>query len=112
MVSAGINDQQAVSVIEAAYPAKASDHFDQCFKQAFKWMDLQPEAFAELEEQIKELNTRTPVVAASDDIRPAPQMHNVPLVTRPTTASFDGEGDEKVAMREALGLHGAHHVRK
>lgn len=108
MTTAGIDEQQAVSVIEASYQAKASDHFDQCFKQAFKWMDLQPEALSELEEQIKGLNTRTPTVAASNSIPSAPRIHNVPLETRQTTASFNTEGDERSSMREALGLRTRH----
>jgi len=108
MTTAGIDEQQAVSVIEASYQAKASDHFDQCFKQAFKWMDLQPEALSELEEQIKGLNTRTPTVAASNSIPSASRIHNVPLETRPTTAAFNTEGDERSSMREALGLRARH----
>jgi len=107
MASAGINEQQAVSVIEASYQAKASDHFEQCFKQAFKWMDLQPEALSELEEQIKGLNTRTPVVAATDSIPASHQMHNVPIQTRAST-SFDNEESGKESLRESLGFRGAH----
>lgn len=104
MASAGIDDQQAVSIIEASYQAKASDHFDQCFKQAFKWLDLQPEAFSELEEQIKGLNTRTPVVAASNSVPSAPRIHNVPIETRSASFASAEEGDDKSSLRDALGF--------
>lgn len=107
MKEAGINDRQAVAIIEAAYQAKAPEHFENCFKQAFKWMDLQPEALSELEEQIKGLAHRTPHVAESEEIPSArfasSQITNIPLETR--SASFSSnEGDEKDSLREKLGF--------
>jgi nicotinamide mononucleotide adenylyltransferase len=113
MTEAGVTDRQAVAIIEAAYQAKAPEHFENCFKQAFKWMDLQPEALAELEEQIKGLSHRTPVIAESEEIPTArsasSHMHNVPLETR--SASFSEEGDDKGALREALGFRRRMHGR-
>lgn len=113
MKEAGINDRQAVAVIEAAYQAKAPEHFENCFKQAFKWMDLQPEALSELEEQIKGLAHRTPVVAESEEIPTArsasSHMHNIPLETR--SASFSEETDDKSHLRESLGFRRRMHTR-
>lgn len=114
MVDSGIPDRQAVSVIEAAYQAKAPEHFENCFKQAFKWMDLQPESLAELEEQIKGLSHRTPVVAESEEIPNARSasshyMHNIPLETR--SASFSDESDDKTVLRESLGFRRRMHTR-
>lgn len=113
MKEAGVADRQAVAIIEAAYQAKAPEHFENCFKQAFKWMDLQPEALAELEEQIKGLSHRTPVVAESEEIPSArsasSHMHNVPLETR--SASYSEESDDKSSLREALGFRRRMHGR-
>jgi hypothetical protein len=113
MKDAGVADRQAVAIIEAAYQAKASEHFENCFKQAFKWMDLQPEALAELEEQIKGLAHRTPVIAESEEIPSArsasSHMHNIPLETR--SASFSEETDDKGALRESLGFRRRMHTR-
>jgi len=111
MTESGISDRQAVAIIEAAYQSSAPEHFENCFKQAFKWMDLQPEALAELEEQIKGLSHRTPVVAEADDIPSARSaMHNIPLETR--TASYGSEqDDDKSSLREALGFRRRLHNR-
>ncbi len=113
MIEAGVTDRQAVAIIEAAYQAKAPEHFENCFKQAFKWMDLQPEALAELEEQIKGLSHRTPVVAESEEIPSArsasSHMHNIPLETR--SASYSEESDDKSHLREALGFRRRMHSR-
>jgi len=113
MKDAGIVDRQAVAIIEAAYQAKAPEHFENCFKQAFKWMDLQPEALSELEEQIKGLAHRTPHVAESEEIPSARSassaMHNIPLETR--SASFSEEGDGKSALRDSLGFRRRMHTR-
>lgn len=113
MKEAGIADRQAVAIIEAAYQAKAPEHFENCFKQAFKWMDLQPESLAELEEQIKGLSHRTPVTAETDDIPTArsasSHMHNVLLETR--SASFSDETDDKSNLRDALGFRRRMHSR-
>jgi nicotinamide mononucleotide adenylyltransferase len=113
MKEAGVADRQAVAVIEAAYQAKAPEHFENCFKQAFKWMDLQPEALSELEEQIKGLSHRTPVIAESEEIPSAKSalghMHNIPLETR--SASFSEETDDKLNLRESLGFRRRMHTR-
>jgi len=110
MTESGISERQAVAIIEAAYQSSAPSHFETCFKQAFKWMDLQPEALAELEEQIKGLSHRTPVVAEADDIPSARSaMHNIPLETR--TASYGESEDEKSSLREALGFRRRLHNR-
>lgn len=102
MTESGIEDRRAVALIEAAFQARAPEHFEACFKQAFKWMDLQPEALSELAEQIKGLGYRTPVVAESDEIRSAAarQVHNIPLETR-TAATIEDDGD-KSALREVF----------
>lgn len=83
---AGIESDRAVAVIEAAWQDKSQDYFEECFKQAGKWMDLTPEAYAELEEQIRGMQHRTPVVEreASTTIAHAngpTQAANVPLQT-------------------------------
>lgn len=106
MTESGIQEKQAVAIIESAYQAKASAHFEACFKQAFRWMDLQPEAFAELEEQIKGLNQRTPILAASDEIPGAGFAgRNIPLETR-TASSFvsDDQHSDKSSLKDALGF--------
>jgi hypothetical protein len=108
MTATGLDESRSVALIEAAYQARAQDHFDACFKQAARWMDLQPEALHELEEQIKDLGYRQPTLAQSDEIRaasadPAPSgSHNVPLTTR--TAAGPPADDEKEQMREAMGF--------
>tara|TARA_R100000656_G_scaffold104176_1_gene76092 strand:- start:121264 stop:122046 length:783 start_codon:yes stop_codon:yes gene_type:complete len=104
MTDAGVDNSRAVSIIEAAYQAKAADHFEACFKQASKWMDLQPEALAELEEQIRGFSHRTPVVAAAENI-PAANIHNVPLHTY-RDAAFEGnaEVDDKASLKAKMKL--------
>lgn len=106
LTMAGMDEHRAVAVIEAAYQARGPEHFDHCFKQASKWMDLTPQALNELEEQIKDLGYRQPHIAETDEIRAAsaeaPQSHNVPFQTRTVTAAA-GQ-DEKEAMRESLGF--------
>lgn len=108
MTESGLDEHRAVALIEAAYQARAPEHFDVCFKQAAKWMDLQPEALHELEEQIKDLGYRQPTLAESDEIRAASAdlapsgSHNVPLTTR--TAAGPAVDDEKEQMRQAMGF--------
>jgi len=108
MSESGLDERRAVALIEASYQARAPEHFDICFKQAAKWMDLQPEALHELEEQIKDLGYRQPTLAESDEIRAASadfassDTHNIPLSTR--TASGPVAGDAKEEMREAMGF--------
>jgi hypothetical protein len=109
MTESGVGERQAVAIIEAAYQARAADHFEACFKQASKWMDLQPAALAELEEQIKGLAYRQPVVAESDEIRSAShspsRIHNVPLETRTASGTAHaGEEDEKENLKVAFGF--------
>lgn len=113
MSTSGLDERTSVAIIEAAYQARAPEHFDTCFKQAQRWMDLTPQALGELEEQIKDLGYRQPVVAESDEIRAASAdhvpsgSHNVPLQTR--TASAPQGNDDKAAMRERLGLRKRRH---
>ena len=107
MASAGIEDSRAIALIEGAFQARAPEHFEICFKQAMKWMDLTPQALGELEEQIKDLGYRQPVAAASDEIRAASAAapsgsHNVPLYTR--TAGSNAASSEKEDMRAAMGF--------
>lgn len=108
MTESGLDERRAVALIEAAYQARAPEHFDVCFKQASRWMDLQPEALHELEEQIKDLGYRQPTLAESDEVRaasagPTPSgSHNVPLSTR--TAAGPVADDAKEQMREAMGF--------
>lgn len=110
MKDLGVSDRQAVAAIEAAYQAKAPEFFEACFKQAFKWMDLQPEALAELEEQIKGMPHRTPVVADAEEIPSARSaIHNIPLETR--NASFAGEEDDRASLRETLSFRKRLHTR-
>lgn len=103
MTESGINANQAVAIIESAYQAKGPEHFEACFKQAFKWMDLHPESLSELEEQIKGLNQRTPRVADSNEI---PSVgRNIPLETRTAASTFSDEDfSDKGAMKSALGF--------
>ena len=109
MVSAGVGEKQASAIIESAYQAKGPEHFEACFKQAFKWMDLHPEALAELEETIADTPQMTPVVADAhdDEIRSAsvaPFSHtSVPLETRASYASEE-DGDSRAQIRAALGF--------
>ena len=110
MTESGISERQAVAIIEAAYQASAPAHFETCFRQAFKWMDLHPESLAELEEQIKGLSHRTPVVAEADDVPSARSaMHNIPLETR--SASYGEQEDEKSHLKEALAFRRRIHNR-
>lgn len=107
MTQSGLDERRAVALIEAAYQARAPEHFETCFKQAAKWMDLTPQALTELEEQIKGLGYRQPTVAESDEITRAasahsPSVHNIPLETR--TASAPSDPDEKQQMRETFGF--------
>lgn len=112
MIESGINERQAVAIIEASYQAKGPEHFEACFKQAFKWMDLQPEALSELEEQIKGLNHRTPTLAHSNEIPASGSAtRNIPLETR--SASFEDSSDDgdKSNLRESLGFRRRLHSR-
>lgn len=111
LAESGLDERRSVALIEAAYQARAPEHFDLCFKQAARWMDLQPEALHELEEQIKDLGYRQPTLAESDEIRaasagPVPSgSHNVPLSTARTAAAVgNSSDDEKAAMRETFGF--------
>lgn len=112
MTESGLDERRAVAIIEAAYQARAPEHFDTCFKQAQRWMDLTPQALGELEEQIKDLGYRQPHVAETDEIRAASAdqvpsgSHNVPFATR-TAAAPEGN-DEKAAIRDALGFRRRH----
>lgn len=106
MTESGIHEKQAVAIIESAYQAKGPAHFDACFKQAFKWMDLHPESLAELQEQIQGLNQRTPRVAESDEIPSAGFAgRNIPLETR-TASTFvsDHDNSDKSSLKDALGF--------
>ena len=108
MTANGLDERRSVAIIEAAFQARAPEHFDTCFKQAQRWMDLTPQALGELEEQIKDIGYRQPVVAESDEIRAASAdqvpsgSNNVPLHT--ASSHRTAGADEKEAMRNALGL--------
>lgn len=112
MREAGIESDRAVAIVEAAWQKSASDYFEQTFKQASKWMDLSPEAFAELKEHIMETPNRTPVVTSDEDENATlvpKQASNIPLTTQ-TGPSVDPNAnrtasvDAKEAMREKFGF--------
>ncbi len=101
LAATGMEEDRAVSVIEAAFSEGASEYFDNLFKQAMKWMDLSPEAYAEISEEIQGMPQRTPVITAEAD--PKPSM-NVPLMTYTAGWNEEEAADEKAALRERLGL--------
>lgn len=114
MKAAGIEDDRAVAVIEAAWQEKAPEYFEECFKQAAKWMDLTPEAYAELQEQIVGMPARMPTVEASDSIRHAgatprvpSEQGNVPFTTH-TAGSAEPVASEKDQLKAALGFRSRH----
>lgn len=103
MTESGIDTRQAVAIIEGSYQARAAEHFEACFKQAMKWQDLQPEALSELEEQIKGLAHRAPMVAESDEMPRAASFHNIPLETR-TAGTHADVSDDKEELKAVFGL--------
>lgn len=110
MRESGIEQDRAVAIIEAAWQEKAASYFEDTFNQASKWMDMSPEAFAEVKEQIVGTQNRTPsieVSASANDRLIPKESSNIPLLT---TASIDPNAnrtasvDEKASMREKLGF--------
>jgi len=108
MRSAGIESDRAVAIIEAAWQEKSSEYFDDAFKQAMKWMDLSPESYNEIQEQINDMPQRTPTVEASTAVAPASK--NIPLMTY--TAGFSEETDPKEQLREVFGFRARHQAGK
>ncbi len=82
LVGVGMEPVMAAKVIEASWTKSASTYFEACFKQATDWMDLHPEAFADISKNINSAPHRmpdvSPVTASASDIPSA--AHNVPVV--------------------------------
>lgn len=113
MREAGIEADRAVAIVEAAWQKSASKYFEDTFKQASKWMDLSPEAFAEMKEQIVGMPNRTPDVSIESEDAPVPsypkQASNVPLTTQTDpsvnpNANRTASVNEKESLRDKLGF--------
>lgn len=108
MVSAGIENDRAVAIIEAAFQEKSSEYFEAIFKKAMQWGELTPEAYREIEEQINEFSQRTPTVVVEDYTVAASK--NVPLMTYTAASDFDAV-DEKQHLKNTLGLRARNNSR-
>lgn len=108
MVSAGIENDRAVAIIEAAFQEKSSEYFEAIFKKAMQWGELTPEAYREIEEQINELPQRTPTVEVDDYTVSASK--NVPLMTYTAASDFEAV-DEKQQLKNTLGLRARNNSR-
>ncbi len=108
MVSAGIENDRAVAIIEAAFQEKSSEYFEAIFKKAMQWGELTPEAYREIEEQINELPQRTPTVEVDDYTVAASK--NVPLMTYTAASDFEAV-DEKQQLKNTLGLRARNNSR-
>lgn len=109
MRQAGIESDRAVAIIEAAWQEKSAEYFEDCFKQAMKWMDLHPEAYHDLQEQIAGMPQRTPSVEVEASAAPA-AAKNIPLMTY--TAGAHEEVDAKEQLKEILGFRARHAASK
>ncbi len=107
MTQAGISGERALAIIEGSWQDSADEYFEDTFNQAAKWMDLSPEAFAEVKEQI-EKTRRTPMVEAEVKEEapvnvPVPTASaNIPLSTYVSASVNPEEKDEKSELREIL----------
>jgi len=102
MRESGMEAQRATTIIESSWQEHAPKYFDDSFKQAGKWMDLAPEAFEQLKEQIVGMPTRVPTVEASAPKGSYPkEALNVDLVT---ASSHIAEIDDKSKLRQTLGF--------
>lgn len=106
MTEAGISGERSLAIIEGAWQDSANDFFETTFDQASKWMDLSPEAFAELREQI-ESTKRNPLVEAetkeeSVDVKFPKESANIPLATYASAAVDPSIDNEKDTLREKL----------
>jgi hypothetical protein len=108
MTSAGIENDRAVAIIEAAFQEKSSEYFEALFKKAMQWGELSPEAYREIEEQINDLPQRTPTVEVDDLTITASK--NVNLMTYTAAADFE-VADEKQQLKGVLGLRARNNSR-
>lgn len=111
MAEAGIEEDRSIAIIEAAWQESSAQYFEACFAQAQKWMDLTPEAYAELVEQVGNMPSRMPVVASTDVIPNARRVpsaeHNVPFTTYTASAQpAESAQDPKAQLKETLSLRG------
>jgi len=106
LAATGMEEDRAVAAIEGAWQEGASEYFNECFKQAMKWMDLTPEAYAEVSETIQGMPQRTPTLEVEAEAKP--RNHNVPLMTY-TAGAQDSGASEHDTLRDALGLRSRHY---
>lgn len=92
MTGYNVADNVATAVIEGAWQNAAGTYFEATFKQAEEWMDLPPEAYRAIEQQIDAVPARQvePVQASFSDIPSA--AHNIPLETRVASAAPQAGG--------------------
>ena len=102
MRESGIDSQRAMAIIEAAWQEGSPSYFEDSFKQASKWMDLTPEAFEQVKEQIVGMQNRVPIVEASVENKGSypKESLNVDVLTASTHTVID----EKAELRNTLGL--------
>lgn len=110
MTACGIENDRAVSVIEAAFQEKSSEYFEAVFKQAIKWGNLTPEAYNELQEQINDMPQRMPAVEVSASA-PVAAAKNIHLSTY---GGFEVEASasDKDKLRETLGFNRRYNASK
>lgn len=95
----GMEEDRIVAAIEDSWQEAASEYFEQCFKQASKWMDLAPEAYADIAENIQGMSARGLSLEVEAEVAPS---KNVPLLT--LTASAEEPASEHDKIRDTLNL--------